>query len=318
MLTSPSSLSVFSPSSLYFQPYSLYFLFPVFSLSLSILRVFRRGDEARMRGDEARNTEILRRGHVSWEETRPEIRREYWEYGEDTALKRRRGHGEETGSEIKRERKKEHGENTKRRPCRAGIRREHGGLEWEETRPKIGRPGTRKEYGENIERRRGHEYEKNTETTTPGMRGMGIFHKMMIEKYLLEHLETIWIADRFLDVDRNWHSVSYIITSYVVDFIGSIILSALHCQRKALQLKNHRSWLFTFPISHRIPTSASGKWLSKRPLAPPASKAAAMRRNMGSLCSSASILCCTKFASFFSSQSTFRGVKMYMGHHGAC
>ena len=48
------------------------------------------------------------------------------------------------------------------------------------------------------------------------------------------------------------------------------------------------------------PASASGKWLSRRPLAPPASKAAAMRRNIGSLCSSASMFCWTKFASFFS------------------
>ena len=52
--------------------------------------------------------------------------------------------------------------------------------------------------------------------------------------------------------------------------------------------------------TNRPPASASGKWLSRRPLAPPASKAAAMRRNIGSLCSSASMFCWTKFASFFS------------------
>eukprot|EP00438_Fugacium_kawagutii_P014925 Skav215665 [mRNA] locus=scaffold310:17290:17547:- [translate_table: standard] len=60
-------------------------------------------------------------------------------------------------------------------------------------------------------------------------------------------------------------------------------------------------------------SSASGKWLNNRPLAPPASKAAAIRRNMGSLCSSASMFCCTKFASFFSSVFTPQILRFFTG-----
>ena len=149
MLTSPSSLSVFSPSSLYFQPYSLYFLFPVFSLSLS------RGQEHGnitertrvLRGNQARNTERIlriRREHSSEEETRPwrgdgvrnqkgKKERTWREYEEKTMqgrnterMRRSRMRGDEAKNREVR--------NTER------IRREYG----EKTRPRI-----RKEYGDN-------------------------------------------------------------------------------------------------------------------------------------------------------------------------
>mmetsp|Transcript_74595 Transcript_74595/g.139285 ORF Transcript_74595/g.139285 Transcript_74595/m.139285 type:complete len:239 (-) Transcript_74595:322-1038(-) len=54
------------------------------------------------------------------------------------------------------------------------------------------------------------------------------------------------------------------------------------------------------PLKTRDRSSATCRWHRSKPLAPPASKAAAMRRNMGSLCSSASRLCWIMFASFFS------------------
>mmetsp|Transcript_41377 Transcript_41377/g.95208 ORF Transcript_41377/g.95208 Transcript_41377/m.95208 type:complete len:201 (+) Transcript_41377:1175-1777(+) len=47
----------------------------------------------------------------------------------------------------------------------------------------------------------------------------------------------------------------------------------------------------TSPLNTSERSSAICKWLSSKPLAPPASNAAAMRRNIGSLCSSASRLC---------------------------
>mmetsp|Transcript_53944 Transcript_53944/g.157433 ORF Transcript_53944/g.157433 Transcript_53944/m.157433 type:complete len:200 (-) Transcript_53944:349-948(-) len=57
----------------------------------------------------------------------------------------------------------------------------------------------------------------------------------------------------------------------------------------------------TSPLNTSERSSAIGRWLSSRPLAPPASKAAAILRNIGSLCSSASIDCWMMFASFLSS-----------------
>mmetsp|Transcript_91195 Transcript_91195/g.263106 ORF Transcript_91195/g.263106 Transcript_91195/m.263106 type:complete len:257 (+) Transcript_91195:1633-2403(+) len=55
------------------------------------------------------------------------------------------------------------------------------------------------------------------------------------------------------------------------------------------------------PLKTRLRSSAIGKWLSNKPLAPPASKAAAIRRKDGSLCSSDSSVCWMMLASFFSS-----------------
>mmetsp|Transcript_171239 Transcript_171239/g.549027 ORF Transcript_171239/g.549027 Transcript_171239/m.549027 type:complete len:220 (-) Transcript_171239:401-1060(-) len=56
----------------------------------------------------------------------------------------------------------------------------------------------------------------------------------------------------------------------------------------------------TSPLNTSDMSSAMGRWLSNRPFAPPASKAAAMRRKVGSLCSSASKVCWMMLASFFS------------------
>mmetsp|Transcript_15990 Transcript_15990/g.37977 ORF Transcript_15990/g.37977 Transcript_15990/m.37977 type:complete len:240 (-) Transcript_15990:359-1078(-) len=75
-------------------------------------------------------------------------------------------------------------------------------------------------------------------------------------------------------------------------------------ERPSLQKRDSAAALafatLTSPLKIRDMSSASGRWLRSSPLAPPASKAAAMRRNIGSLCSSASMLDCTRFASFFS------------------
>mmetsp|Transcript_52102 Transcript_52102/g.135665 ORF Transcript_52102/g.135665 Transcript_52102/m.135665 type:complete len:349 (-) Transcript_52102:351-1397(-) len=57
----------------------------------------------------------------------------------------------------------------------------------------------------------------------------------------------------------------------------------------------------TSPLNTSDRSSATGRWLRSRPFAPPASKAAAMRRNIGSLCSSASKCCWMMVASFLSS-----------------
>mmetsp|Transcript_87247 Transcript_87247/g.242005 ORF Transcript_87247/g.242005 Transcript_87247/m.242005 type:complete len:205 (-) Transcript_87247:360-974(-) len=57
----------------------------------------------------------------------------------------------------------------------------------------------------------------------------------------------------------------------------------------------------TSPLKTSERSSATAKWLSSKPLAPPASKAAAILRNVGSLCSSASMCCWMMFASFRSS-----------------